>query len=90
MEEEKAPKNSTERPMSEEDPRLAVRLAIAGIIAIGTAFIAHGQNLTAINFGATLTSAPVGMNGKLFFAARDSAHGEQLWESDGTSGGTSV
>ncbi|HZW34738.1 MAG TPA: hypothetical protein VFF52_28690, partial [Isosphaeraceae bacterium] len=44
--------------------------------------------LNALDFGATITSPPVVMNGKLFFAANDSTHGTQLWESDGTASGT--
>src|SRR6516165_8075843 len=39
-------------------------------------------------FGATVESTPVVMNGALFFAANDPAHGTQLWESNGTSSGT--
>jgi ELWxxDGT repeat protein len=45
-------------------------------------------SLTAINFGATVTSTPVAMGGKVFFAAQDGTHGTQLWESDGTAAGT--
>ena len=45
-------------------------------------------SLTAINFGATVTSTPVVANGELFFAADDSTHGKQLWESNGTAAGT--
>jgi ELWxxDGT repeat protein len=45
-------------------------------------------SLTAINFGATVASPPVAIGGELFFVAQDSAHGKQLWESDGTSSGT--
>ena len=41
-----------------------------------------------INFGATVTSAPVAINGELFFAANDATHGKQLWESNGTAAGT--
>ncbi len=39
--------------------------------------------LTAIplNFGATVISAPVVINGEMFFAADDATHGVQLWES---------
>ena len=46
--------------------------------------------LTAIplNFGATVMSAPVVANGEMFFAADDSTHGVQLWESNGTAAGT--
>ncbi len=46
--------------------------------------------LTAIplNFGATPVSVPVVVNGEMFFAARDSTHGAQLWESNGTAAGT--
>ena len=44
--------------------------------------------LNAINFGATIASTPVVMNGELFFAASDPVHGTQLWESNGTSSGT--
>ena len=35
-----------------------------------------------------MTSAPVAINGELFFAANDSTHGIQLWESNGTAAGT--
>ncbi len=45
-------------------------------------------SLTAINFGATVTSAPVAIGGELFFTAQDATHGVQLWESNGTSAGT--
>ncbi len=45
-------------------------------------------SLTAINFGATIRSTPVAMNGSIYFTASDSAHGQQLWSSNGTSGGT--
>src|SRR5262249_864047 len=38
-----------------------------------------------INFGATITSPPVVMNGQLFFAAYDPTHGYQLWKVNGTS-----
>ena len=41
-----------------------------------------------INFGATAISAPVVVNGEMFFAASDPTHGEQLWESNGTAAGT--
>ena len=41
-----------------------------------------------INFGATVTSAPVAIGGELFFAASDATHGNQLWESNGTAAGT--
>ena len=41
-------------------------------------------SLTPINFPATVTSTPVAVNNKLFFVARDSSHGTQLWETDGT------
>ena len=46
------------------------------------------MSLTAINFNATITSTPVAMNGVLYFSATDSAHGNQLWSSNGTSSGT--
>jgi ELWxxDGT repeat protein len=45
-------------------------------------------SLTAINFGATVSSTPVAMNGVLYFSATESAHGSQLWSSNGTSSGT--
>ncbi len=45
-------------------------------------------SLTAINFNATVTSAPVAMNGELFFRAESPTSGSQLWESNGTSSGT--
>ena len=41
-----------------------------------------------INFGATVMSPPVVVNGEMFFAANDSTHGVQLWESNGTAAGT--
>src|SRR5579863_7535982 len=41
-----------------------------------------------INISATITGAPMVMNGELFFAARDATHGTQLWESNGTAAGT--
>ncbi len=45
-------------------------------------------SLAPLNFGATLISAPVVVNGEMFFAAQDPTHGVQLWESDGTAVGT--
>src|SRR5690242_15789186 len=44
-------------------------------------------SLVSINFGATVESTPVVMNGELFFAGYDPTHGNQLWESDGTAAG---
>src|SRR5436305_5319900 len=44
--------------------------------------------LSALPLGATMTSAPVVMNGKLLFTAQDIPHGKQVWESDGTAAGT--
>ena len=44
--------------------------------------------LTAININATIESTPVVMNGELFFVGTDPVHGTQLWESNGTSSGT--
>jgi ELWxxDGT repeat protein len=44
--------------------------------------------LSAINFGATVESAPVAINGELFFAGQDATHGTQLWETNGTAAGT--
>ncbi len=44
--------------------------------------------LTALNFGATVASTPVVMNGELFFVGFDAVHGDQLWESNGTAAGT--
>ncbi len=46
------------------------------------------MTLTAINFGATVESAPVVMNGEMFFVGYDAVHGDQLWESNGTASGT--
>ena len=46
--------------------------------------------LTALNFNATVTSVPVVIKGEMFFSATDSVHGSQLWESDGTAGGTTM
>ena len=47
-------------------------------------------SLTAINFGATVTtrSAPVAIGGEVFFTATESTHGNQVWETDGTAAGT--
>ena len=44
--------------------------------------------LTGLNFGATVASTPVVMNGEMFFVGYDAVHGDQLWESDGTAAGT--
>jgi ELWxxDGT repeat protein len=46
--------------------------------------------LTALNFNAKVTSLPVVINSEMFFSATDSVHGSQLWESDGTAGGTTM
>src|SRR4029077_8629580 len=43
---------------------------------------------TPIDFAATLTQAPVAMNGAMYFTASDSAHGTELWKSNGTTQGT--
>ena len=45
-------------------------------------------SLTGLNFGATVASKPVVMNGEMFFVGNDAAHGYQLWESNGTAAGT--
>ena len=45
-------------------------------------------SLTAINFGATVTSTPVAIGNELLFTANDPAHGTQLWETNGTAAGT--
>ena len=44
--------------------------------------------LTGLNFGATVASTPVVMNGEMFFVGYDAVHGDQLWESNGTAAGT--
>ena len=46
------------------------------------------MTLTGLNFGATVASKPVVMNGEMFFVGNDAAHGYQLWESNGTAAGT--
>src|SRR5665213_2779963 len=48
------------------------------------------MTLTALNFNATVTSLPVAIKGEMYFSATDSVHGSQLWESDGTSSGTTM
>ena len=45
---------------------------------------------TPINLGITVESAPVVVNGELFFTAKDATHGTQLWESNGTASGTTM
>src|SRR5947209_8369307 len=47
-------------------------------------------SLTPIDFGATLASSPVAMNGALYFAATDLTHGTELWKTDGTAAGTVI
>ncbi len=42
--------------------------------------------LTPINFGATVTSAPVAIGSELFFVANDATHGKQLWGYTASSG----
>ncbi len=62
--------------------RMGVRLQIENL---------EGKTLLTaipINFGATVASAPVAIGSELFFAASDATHGNQLWESNGTSSGT--
>ena len=49
-----------------------------------------GVALTGINFGPTVASAPVAMNNELLFVGTDSAHGTQVWESNGTAAGTAM
>jgi ELWxxDGT repeat protein len=41
-------------------------------------------SLTPIDFAGTVTGTPVAVGGYAFFAASDSAHGNELWKSDGT------
>ena len=43
-----------------------------------------------INFGATVTSAPVAVGGELFFVAQDAAHGKQVWGYNTTQGATRI
>ena len=41
-----------------------------------------------VNFAGSVTAPPVAYKGKLYFAASDAAHGDELWQSDGTTAGT--
>src|SRR4051794_11423610 len=47
-------------------------------------------SVTPIDFGATVTSQPVAMNGAIYYRATDPTHGDELWRSDGTAAGTSL
>ncbi len=60
----------------------------AATVTISVVPSTSNPTLTAINFSATVKSTPVAMNGSIYFTASDSAHGQQLWSSNGTSGGT--
>src|SRR5262249_16266049 len=40
--------------------------------------------LIPIDFGASVTSTPVGVGANVFFTASDATHGNELWESNGT------
>ncbi len=61
---------------------------VTATATITVAQATQGTTVIPINFGATLVSAPVVVNGEMFFAASDPTHGVQLWESNGTAAGT--
>ena len=48
------------------------------------------MSATPIDFAGTLTQTPVVMNGAMYFTATDSAHGTELWKSNGTTQGTAL